>query len=154
MLGPFRNGPSHKYELKTVSLTNQRLSLFSIASAELELIGYSTSSIVVLAIAIAPDDASNHPLALLKWQRQNRICPLPLSFHNTPFSNRSSIARALSNAGAECDAGGSGLRGMSFKSRLAAFVARVRAMAERQRSASSKWPAATANSISCDGLGS
>jgi len=51
MLGLFGNGPSHKYELKTLSLTNQRLSLFSIASAELELIGYSTSSIVVLAIA-------------------------------------------------------------------------------------------------------
>jgi hypothetical protein len=62
-------------------------------------------------------------------------------------------ARFLTRA-AECDAEGPGLRGMSFKSRLAAFVARVLAIALRARSASSKWPAATANSISCDGLGS
>jgi hypothetical protein len=30
MLGLFSNRPSHKYELKTLSLTNQRLTLFSI----------------------------------------------------------------------------------------------------------------------------
>jgi hypothetical protein len=42
MLGFFSNGPSHKYELKTLSLTNQRLPRFSIAGAELRPITNST----------------------------------------------------------------------------------------------------------------
>jgi hypothetical protein len=48
MLGLFSDGPSYKYKLKTLSLTNQRLSLFSIAGAALELIACSTVRSIVV----------------------------------------------------------------------------------------------------------
>jgi hypothetical protein len=48
--------------------------------------GYSTSGVVAIAaiaaIAIAPDDASNHPLTLCQRQRQNPGCPRPLPRHD------------------------------------------------------------------------
>ena len=53
MLGLFSDGPSHKYELKTRSLTNQRLTLFAHNGFVMCKIGNSTSSIAVRAIAAA-----------------------------------------------------------------------------------------------------
>jgi hypothetical protein len=37
---------------------------------------------MVVAVAIAPDDASNHPLTFCQRQRQNRGCPPPLPLYN------------------------------------------------------------------------
>ena len=80
---------------KRTVLTNQRLSLFAVTDAELAPVGNSTSSIVVLAVAIALVGAWRQigmvaidPLKIPRVtgrQTLQRVLPRPASTHEVNF---------------------------------------------------------------------